>query len=465
MKSLFQGSIHLRLLLAASLVLTAFFGLTGLSLDRAFRYAAEEALKAKLQSSIYALLAAAVEDERGRMTLPDNLTDPRFNLPDSGLYAEVAGPRVGYQWRSASLVGRSLDFLQRVEPGHAHFQLYESEALGKMMSLNFGVIWEDYDGHEIPYILAVAESLQPHLEQIAAFRNTLFSWLGGAALLLLVVQAWVLGWGLRPLRAVAEELHNIESGRSDRLSGHYPRELQSLTQNINSLIRHAQARQQRYRDALSDLAHSLKTPLAILQGLADREGRQETETQHTLTDQVARMNQIVSHQLQRAAASGRAAWSKSLPVRPAVERIARTLDKVYVEKAMVWEVNLADDMGFQGDEGDLMEVLGNLMDNAWKYGRHRVRIRGRNADPEGFELHVEDDGKGIPAKQAREVIKRGHRMDQQQPGQGIGLTVAYEIISAYGGELKLGQSDLGGTDVTIIISNGRHNGAARPHKG
>jgi len=461
MKSPFRGSIHLRLLLAASLVLSAFLGLTGLSLDKAFRYAAEESLKAKLQSSVYALLAAAVEDKQGRLTLPENLTDPRFNLPDSGLYAQVSGPRVGYRWHSASSVGRSLDFLQWVGAGQSHFQLYHSKTLGRLMTLNFGVVWEDYAGHEIPYVLAVAESLQPQLEQVAAFRNTLFTWLGGAAALLLLVQGWVLSWGLRPLRTVAEELHAIESGRSDRLSGDYPRELKGLTHNINSLIRHAQARQQRYRDGLSDLAHSLKTPLAILQGLAERVGYDATESRHTLTEQVARMNQIVSHQLQRAVASGRTAWIKTLPVRPAVERIARTLHKVYVDKGIAWEVKIADGMGFQGDEGDLMEVLGNLMDNAWKYGRTRVRISGRSSD-QAMELHIEDDGRGIPPDQAAEVLERGHRMDQQQPGQGIGLTVANEIISAYAGELKFGQSDLGGADVTIIISNGRHGGIASP---
>jgi len=462
MKSPFRASIRLRLLLAASLVLTAFFGLTGLSLDKAFRYAAEEALKNKLQSSIYALLAAAVEDGKGRMTLPRNLTDPRFNLPDSGLYAEVSGTQVGYLWHSASSVGRSLDFLQQVGPGQSHFQIYDSKALGKLMTLNFGVVWEDYAGHEIPYVLAVAESLQPHLEQIDAFRNTLFTWLGGVALLLLLVQGWGLSWGLRPLHAVAEELHAIETGRSDRLSGDYPRELKSLTANINSLIRHAQARQQRYRDGLSDLAHSLKTPLAILQGLADRVGYDGTETQHTLTEQVSRMNQIVSHQLKRAAASGRSTWIRALPVKSAVERIARTLDKVYVEKAMLWELDIEDDLGFQGDEGDLMEVLGNLMDNAWKYGRSRVRIGGQG-NAQGLELHVEDDGNGIPQRQMAEVLKRGHRMDQHQPGQGIGLTVAHEIISAYGGELRLGQSDLGGTDVTILIANGGHAGDTHPY--
>lgn len=461
MKLPFRGSIHLRLLLAASLVLTAFLGLTGLSLDKAFRSAAEEALKAKLQTSIYTLLAAAVEDSQGRLTLQANLADPRFNLPDSGLYAEVSGPQADYHWRSASSIGRSLDFLQGVGPGQAHYQLFDSNAMGRLMTLSFGVVWEDYAGHEIPYVLAVAENLQPHLEQIGTFRNTLFSWLGGAALLLLLAQGWVLSWGLRPLRSVAAELHAIEAGRSDRLSGDYPKELRGLTQNINSLIRHAQARQKRYRDGLSDLAHSLKTPLAILQGLADQAGPTGKDQLRTLTEQVDRMNQIVHHQLQRAVASGRTAWSQVLPIRPAVERIARTLTKVYVNKAIIWENLIPEEVGFQGDEGDLLEVLGNLMDNAWKYGRSQVRISGQ-VDERGTVLHVEDDGQGLPSDQTADILQRGRRMDQQQPGQGIGLTVADEIIRAYGGELKLGQSDLGGANVTIIIANGADGGGSSP---
>ncbi len=443
-------SIHQRLLLAASLVLTAFLGLTGLALDKAFRSSAEEGLQARLFSNVYALLAAAEEGEDGVLTMPQALTDPRFNRPDSGLYARVDGKQTGYRWQSGSGVGRGLDFARAVSPGQSRFERVELPGGEAVMSLSFGVVWEDFKGRELRYTLSVAEDLRPQLEQIGAFRNTLLLWLGGAAVLLLLAQGLVLRWGLAPLRQVAEALIEIESGRSEQLQGNYPRELSPLTSNINSLIRHARARQQRYRDSLGDLAHSLKTPLAILQGLADQQGSLERESQQLLSEQVQRMNQIVGHQLQRAAASGRTSLTRNLPVRPVVERLANTLTKVYADKRPDWRLDIPDQVGFPGDEGDLMELLGNLMENACKYGRGHIRVEG--CDDGGLRLSVGDDGPGIAPDQVEEVLKRGHRADQQQPGQGIGLAVVMDILRAYGGRLEIGRSDeLGGARITLRL--------------
>ena len=450
MSRFIDSSIHARLLVAASLVLSAFLGLTGLALENAFTSSAEEGLKARLQSSVYAILAAAQEDDAGRMTLPKLLTDPRFNMPDSGLYASVIAPSLNFQWRSASSVGHSITYLQLVEPGQSRYEMIETPNLGRLMTLSFGVVWEDFAGNEVKYVLAVAEDLRPHLEQVSAFRGSLLLWLGGAALLLLLAQGWVLRWGLGPLRSIADELRKIESGQTDQLSGRYPQELRGLALNINSLIRHAQTRQQRYRDSLGDLAHSLKTPLAILQGLADRADADSDRSQ-ILVEQVSRMNQIVGHQLQRAAASGRNSLAKKLPVKPVAERIARSLDKVYREKGIVYRVDVSEQAGFLGDEGDLMELLGNLMDNAWKYGARRVRISGQGI-AEGLVLTVEDDGRGIADDQVAEVVQRGRRMDEQAPGQGIGLAVVEDILQAYRGALEISRSPLGGAMLTIRFS-------------
>ncbi len=444
-------SIHQRLLLAASLVLTAFLGLTGLALDKAFRSAAGEALQARLYSSVYALLAAAEEGEAGALKMPPVLTDPRFNRPDSGLYARVVGQQTGYHWESASGVGRELGFVRRMAPGEAKIERVELPGNEAVMSLNFGVVWEDFNGRELGYTLMVAEDLAPQLEQVAAFRNTLMLWLGGAAVLLLLAQGLVLRWGLSPLRQVAEALTDIESGHSEQLEGSYPRELSPLTSNINSLIRHAQARQQRYRDSLGDLAHSLKTPLAILQGLADQADPVQREQQRLLSEQVGRMNQIVGHQLQRAAASGRTSLTRHLPVGKVVGRLADTLSKVYADKNVVWQIQIPETLGFKGDEGDLMELLGNLMENACKYCRGRVRVSG-DLDGGRLCLSVCDDGAGIPADEAEAVLQRGHRADQQQPGQGIGLAVVMDILKAYGGRLEIGRSEaLGGAAITLCL--------------
>lgn len=443
-------SIHQRLLVAASLVLTAFLGFTGVALDKAFRSANEEALQARLFSSVYALLAAAEEGKGGELTMPGVLTDPRFNRPDSGLYAQVTGDGVGYFWHSGSTLGRVLSLAQRVAPGEHRLHRADLPGGESLMTLSFGVVWEDFKGHELHYTLVVAEDMQPLLEQVATFRNTLFLWLGGAALLLLLAQGWVLRWGLGPLRQVAEALVEIESGRADSLEGVYPKELSPLTSNINSLIRHSAARQQRYRDSLGDLAHSLKTPLAILQGLADQHHPVARESQLLLSEQVQRMNQIVSHQLQRAAASGRSSLSRQLPLRPLVRRIADSLAKVYADKAIEWQIELPETLAFPGDEGDLMEMLGNLMENACKYGRHQVRVATEEAG--GLRLRVEDDGPGIAEEQADAVVLRGHRADQRQPGQGIGLAVVRDIVSAYSGKLHIGRSEtLGGAVITLTF--------------
>ncbi|PVV18796.1 MAG: histidine kinase [gamma proteobacterium symbiont of Ctena orbiculata] len=445
-------SIHQRLLLAASLVLGAFLGLTGLALDKAFRSASEEALQARLFSSVYALLAAAEEDQAGRLKMPGVMTDPRFNRPDSGLYAEVSGMQGNYRWQSPSSLGRRFGFLRQMQPGESKIERFNLQGSSAMV-LSFGVVWEDFQGRELEYVLAVAEDLKPLREQVAAFRDSLFLWLGGAALLLLLVQGWVLRWGLHPLREVAQALTEIESGRADQLQGDYPKELNGLTSNINSLIRHAQARQQRYRDSLGDLAHSLKTPLAVLQGVAEKESGEPQSSQHTLREQVERMNQIVSHQLQRAAASGSSVLTQNLSVKPVVERIAGSLDKVYREQRINWELEVAEETLFRGDEGDLMELLGNLMENACKYGNGHVRVQAETG--QDLYLRVEDNGKGIPTDQFEAVLQRGHRADQQLPGQGIGLSVAADIVSAYGGRIEIGVAEqLGGVAVHVHLPGG-----------
>ena len=443
-------SIHQRLLLAASLVLTAFLGLTGLALDKAFRSSSEEALQARLYSSVYALLAAAEEGQAGALNMPTVLTDPRFNRPGSGLYAHVESAQTGYRWQSGSSVGQELDLVRPMAAGESVVErrtLQDGEA---MMSLNYGVVWEDFSGRELAYTLMVAEDLAPHLEQIDAFRDTLMRWLGGAAVLLLLVQGLVLRWGLTPLRQVSEALKEIESGQAEQLEGRFPRELSPLTSNINSLIRHAQTRQQRYRDSLGDLAHSLKTPLAILQGLADRRERMGPEEQASLGEQVQRMNQIVGHQLQRAAASGRSSLTRNLSLRQLVERLVAGLSKVYADKRIQWRIEIPQQAGFRGDEGDLMELLGNLLENACKYGRGQVSVV---VETDGeLQLRIADDGPGIPGSEASRVLQRGHRVDQQQPGQGIGLAVVMDILKAYGGRLEIARSEqLGGAEMRLYF--------------
>jgi two-component system sensor histidine kinase PhoQ len=311
--------------------------------------------------------------------------------------------------------------------------------------LAFGVAWEDYAGAEALYTFTVAEDTTVFQAEIDSFRSTLWRWLGGMAVVLLLAQGVILRWGLRPLRTVTADLQQIEKGRADRLDGEYPKELTGLTSSLNSLIENSKAVQTRYRNSLDDLAHSLKTPLAILQsGCVD--SNDAADTSHTLVnEQVERMDEIISHQLQRAAVSGRTTLAKPVPVDRVVERLLRSLDKVYREKQVTVDLELDPSATFTGDEADLTEILGNLLENAWKYCRSTVRIVvSTDQHAGGVEISIEDDGPGIAADQVDTVLQRGKRMDESIPGQGIGMSMANEIITLYGGQLVFAESSLGG---------------------
>jgi two-component system, OmpR family, sensor histidine kinase PhoQ len=445
-------SLHTRLLLAATLVLAGFIGATGLTLDKAFRVSARASMQERLQSYIYALLAATGEDERGRMVPPRKIPEPRFSKPDSGLYAVIAGPDGGPLWRSVSLAGRSVDIVQQQAPGQREFRQF-TRADTDLYAISFGVAWVDSANAEELYTFAVAEDTAAFEEQIDSFRKTLWSWLGAMAVVLLLAQGLILRWGLRPLRTVESDLQRIEQGRAEHLTGIYPKELTGLTSSLNSLIEHIKRVQTRYRNSLDDLAHSLKTPLALLQSFSERTSAESGQEHRLVREQVERMDEIIEHQLQRAAVSGRATLASVVPLQPVLERLLRSLDKVYRDKQVDVSRDLDPAATFYGDEADLTEALGNLLDNAYKYCSSQVRVcvrsESKSASGHGLEISIEDDGYGIDPGMIDTVLQRGKRVDETVPGHGIGLSMAREIIAVYGGELTIGSGGLGGALVRV----------------
>jgi two-component system sensor histidine kinase PhoQ len=238
------------------------------------------------------------------------------------------------------------------------------------------------------------------------------------------------------------------------LHGRYPAEIQPLADNLNTLLASARAHLQRYRDALGNLAHSLKTPLAVLHSSVEAKVPAE-ELRAVVQEQLQRMNEIVEYRLQRAAAAGRTALGTPLPVAPAVRKILGALDKAYAGKSVRAEIDIAPEVVFRGDEGDLLEVVGNLADNAYKWARTRVQVHARN-EPDGrpgweFTLRVEDDGPGIASDQVERVRERGVRADASTPGHGLGIAVVQEMTELYGGELVISRSPLGGAAVEVRL--------------
>ncbi len=239
-----------------------------------------------------------------------------------------------------------------------------------------------------------------------------------------------------------------------QLPGAYPAEIQPVTDNLNRVLRSERAQRERYRNTLSDLAHSLKTPLAVIRGQLENKQHISAESlAHAIDEQVSRMSAIVDHQLRRASAQvTQANRSSSVQVKPLVERLARAMQKVYQSKSVQLRLDIGEHLVFHGDEADLMELLGNLIDNACKYGRHSVAI---SAQQQGRDLvvSVEDDGPGVEADVQQTILTRGARADTATPGQGIGLAVAVDILSSYGGSIDIFRSKLSGAGFTIRIPN------------
>ena len=444
-------SLNARLIISASIVLAAFLGFAGVALDRAFAESALARVNDRLQSRIYALIAAA-EPENGALELPQALPEPRLSVPQSGVYAQLADDSGRVLWHSQSSLGIDIAYPPAREPGVAVFSTTRDSQGAKLFAMAYGLMWAFPDGKDKAFTLQVAEERAPYEAEIARFRGTLWLWLAGAGLLLLAVQGAVLRWSLSPLRQLARDVADIESGKKQDLKGNYPRELERLTQNLNLLVAHSQSQMERYRNALGDLAHSLKTPLAVL--------RNEVETlvdssasRATLAEQVARMDRTVDYQLQRAAASGRTALTPSVKVAGIIGRIRNTLLKVYADKRLDIEVALDKDLRFKGDEGDLTEIFGNLLDNACKWGRGKVRIQGKR-NGQGLELKVEDDGPGLPDAAFESFRARGARGDVSVPGQGIGLAIVDELVTqVYGGRLETFESALGGAGLKIVLKD------------
>jgi two-component system sensor histidine kinase PhoQ len=262
----------------------------------------------------------------------------------------------------------------------------------------------------------------------------------------------LLRWSTFPLQELAADVSGIEAGERDQLQGSYPSELLTVTKNLNLLIRSERERQSRYRTTLEDLAHSLKTPLAVLStALQESTDNQVLPAQQRqeMKEQLDRMDQIVSWQLKRAVKSNHNQWlAKPVPVTPVIEKLLSALQKVYRDKAMQLETHLDEKALFYGEKSDLMEICGNLLDNAFKYGNSKVAVSTKTKGRR-LVIEVSDDGPGIDEGKRHWVLERGARADTAKSGQGIGLAVVVELVSAYHGEIRIQTGSLGGAVITV----------------
>jgi two-component system sensor histidine kinase PhoQ len=429
-------------MLGATVVLVAFVAGAGWAVQRAHTGSVRTARFAQLQSTVYLLLAGAELDESGALVMPPSFPEPRLSLPGSGLYASIVNVARKEEWQSPSTIGIRPPFLRDVPVGQWRTDT-EGAAGREYLRIGTGVNWAGR-AQATPLVLSVVEDKAEFDRQVGAFARTLWTWLGGAAALLLLSQTLLLQWGLDPLRRVADEIRRIEHGDQAEVEGRYPTEITALTSNLNALIRQERLRQSRYREALSFLAHSLKTPLAVLRTALGEPAR----LPGVVGEQVARMDGIVQHQLARAAAGGSSRFVPYLQIAPVLQRIRDSLAKVYAEKGVAFTLEIAPGLAWRIDEGDAFEMLGNVMDNAAKWAKARVAVSVRR---EGDRLHirVDDDGPGF--RDTQSILQIHVRGDEKVPGHGVGLAVVNDLVASHDGELSLTRSELGGASVEIVL--------------
>lgn len=438
-----------RLVILAVLLLTVSLGLVGFALDASFKKSSEAGLEARMESLVYLVLAATEIDETGSLVFDEDTGDPRLGQPGSGIYATVTGDVD--RWASASSLGVNLPEPLRIETGESEFAPASGET-NLYYTLRYGVSWELPEGRLLPVTVSIYVDPQELTPELLAFRKGLWQSLGLAGLILVLAQMILLALGLRPLHRISEDISGIESGEIDRLEGNFPIELEPLQRNINHLLETEKANQRRYRNALDSLAHSLKTPLSVIRSsLSSDDSPKTLAMENAVTD----MQHMIATRLQRAATSARSSNAPAMDVETQVERLVQSLKRVYSQSLINVDVTIEPGLAFYGEQRDFLELIGNLLDNACKYGNGQVHISAKAIDVKdkrsGIRVQVDDNGPGIATAEREQLLQRGVRGDERVEGHGLGLAIVLEIVSAYHGDIAITHSELGGAGVSVTL--------------
>jgi signal transduction histidine kinase len=422
-----------------------------------FQQAALRRFDANLSDLIDNLIAGTTIED-GEVIAPA-LTDLRALRALSGRYWEIAEPGPDGRVRAIEgLTSRSLfdaelatppNLAQRLRAEPAKPVAYDAPGPQPGERLRVLARWTTFYGRPTPVIFIAAEDRSPIDREVRNFVTATaiaFLLLTGGLIAAVIVQVRV---GLQPLFRLRHAVADVRRGKAERLSGDYPSELRPLTDELNALVAHNQETVERQRTHVGNLAHALKTPISVMiTEAAQRPG----PLAELVTRQTEVMRQQVDHHLRRARAAARSqGQGERTSVPEVLDELSRTLERIFRDKGVAIDWDAADDLDFQGERQDFMEIAGNAMENAGKWCRGKVRVRAVPAGPERLRLTVEDDGPGLPPEQWDAVIRRGARLDENAPGSGLGLSIIDELARAYRGSLTLGASPLGGLMVSVEL--------------
>lgn len=453
------GSLALRLFVSATVISAAVLAVTGFALHQVYRAAVERSFDQRLDVYLKTIVADVANSPSGTMPEPTTLGDPLFNFPISGWYWQITrtdGPAAQVKTSRSLPEGKLPLLFQREDETDVSGmrEAYADGPSGQRLRIVERVVDLGEDGR---YAVAVAADAGEIEEEVAGFDQALavtLAILGGAFLLTLVFQVL---FGLRPLKRMLGALHEVRTGRADRIEGDYPIEIAPLAAEVNALIDTNREIVERARTHVGNLAHALKTPISVLQNEAARGPGAEAGLAAKVTEQAQIMKDQVAHHLERARMAARASVVTTVEeVEPIVARIAATLAKVYRAKGVAVEAEVADGLRFRGERQDLEEILGNLVDNGCKWARTLVEIAvaaapGAAGERDYFDITIDDDGPGLTPEQQTEALKRGKRLDETQPGSGLGLSIVAELVGLYGGRLTLGRSPFGGLRCVVRL--------------
>ena len=431
-------SLQKRLLINTSILLVFFIVLMSFILLDSYKSGIKQATNERLSAYFYSLLSVAEQIEVDELFIPEEpQLDARFNLFESGLSGMVYDETETLVWKSISATEDDLELPNNL-PGEPTLEVIEYSSQKHFM-FHFVTEWESESGDISLYHFVILENKRPFDQVIGAYRNKLSMWLAGLAISLMLLLYVVMRWTLSPIRKMVTELDKVKKGLVDSLSGNYPNEIQQLTDNINRFIVNEREQGLRHKETLGNLAHSLKTPLAVMQSALQNK-TEIAEFSQICEEQLYRMNQIVGYQLQRAT-SGPQVMMKSISIEPAFSKLTKSLEKVYHDKNLSISYQTNKEHKIKLNEGDLYEICGNLLDNACKWAKSTVKISAFQLEQQ-MVIEIEDDGPGIAESVRNAVFNRGKRLDENVEGQGIGMSVVKEIVDAYQADFEILNSEL-----------------------
>ncbi|MCC5451145.1 GHKL domain-containing protein [Rheinheimera sp. UJ51] len=432
--------LKLRQGLVSAVLLVLLLPSSFLAIEQAFHTQLLTNAEQKMEVHMYAILSELNLDNN-KIELTNNSLAPDFYRPDSGLSAYVTDGKQ-LLWQSDSSLNQSFRVPDiTLVPGQ-HIFYAEQQQDSQFQILSIAFLFDSGESAR-PLAIHVVQTAELLLAPHKSFRSTLLRWFIGIALGLLLLSILAYYWTTKPLTRLDHEIRQLERGKQDHLMGNYPSELSVIKEDLNLLLASQNRQKLRYRNHLSDLAHALKTPVAVLR-------TSPLAQQPELKEQIDRITAMIEHQLKKASSSGQDIWKKETLILPLLEKLINALQKIYRDKGCEIELVCSEEAFFRGDETDLMEVLGNLLDNACKASRHQVRV---TIGQQPFSIIVEDDGPGIAKKNRQELFQRGTRLDTYVEGHGVGLSIVSELVNSYSGNITISDSELGGACFTLVFND------------